>query len=125
MDLFHILAEERIKKAYDEGEFDHLPGYGKPLKLEDLSSVPEELRIAYKILKNAGFTEEENQLKNEMLTISDLLKICADDDEKEKLEKKLSKKLLQFNRLLSKRRVNTNSAMFKKYENKLNKKFRD
>lgn len=125
MDLFHTLAEERIKKAYDEGEFDHLPGYGKPLKLEDLSSVPEELRIAYKILKNAGFTEEENQLKNEMLTISDLLKICADDDEKEKLEKRLSKKLLQFNRLLSKRRVNTNSAMFKKYENKLNKKFRD
>lgn len=124
MDLFHRLAEERIKKAYEEGEFDHLPGYGKPLKLENLSSVPEELRMAYKIMKNAGYTEEENQLRNEMLTIQDLVRKCGDEAEQENLEKKLNQKLLELNRLLSKRRVNTNSSMFKKYESKLYKKFR-
>lgn len=125
MDLFHILSEEKIKKAYEDGEFDQLPGFGKPLKLEDLSSIPEDLRMAYKIMKNAGYTEEESNLRKEILTIEDLIKKCKDDQEKESLQKELNEKLLRFNRMLSKRRVQTNSAMFKKYEQKLTGKLTD
>jgi hypothetical protein len=124
MDLFHIVSEDRIKKAYQDGEFDNLPGLGKPLQLEDLSGIPEELRMAYKLLKNAGYTQEEGQLRQEMMTIDGLLKKCDDSTEKESLQKKLNEKLLRFNQLMSKRGVKTNSAIFKNYEQKVQKKIK-
>ncbi|WP_413302838.1 DnaJ family domain-containing protein [Bacillus sp. 1P10SD] len=124
MDLFHIVSEDRIKKAYQDGEFENLPGLGKPLQLEDLSGIPEELRMAYKLLKNAGYTQEEGQLRQEMMTIEDLMKKCDDSNEKESLQKKLNEKLLWFNQLMSKRGVKTNSAIFKNYEHKVQKKIR-
>ncbi|MBU8730000.1 DUF1992 domain-containing protein [Cytobacillus oceanisediminis] len=122
MDFFSILSEDRIKKAYKDGEFDNLPGYGKPLPFDDLSSVPENLRMAYRIMKNAGFTDEENQMKKEMLTIEDLIKQCEDQEEKKVLHKKLNEKMIRFNSMMSKRRQNTNSSLFKNYEEKINNK---
>lgn len=122
MDFSQTLSEERIRKAYEKGEFAHLPGYGKPLKLDDLSSVPEELRMAYTVLKNAGYSPEVNVLKQEMLSIEALIKECEDPDQRGSLQKKLNEKMLAFNRILSKRRINTNSAVFKNYEQKINKK---
>ncbi|MGG3562714.1 DnaJ family domain-containing protein [Neobacillus rhizosphaerae] len=124
MDLFHIVSEDRIKKAYQDGEFENLPGLGKPLQLEDLSGIPEELRMAYKLLKNAGYTQEEGQLRQEMMTIEGLMKKCEDTSEKESLQKKLNEKLLRFNQLMSKRGVKTNSAIFKNYEQKVQKKIK-
>lgn len=124
MDLFHILSEDKIKKAYQDGEFKDLPGIGKPLKLdEDLAGIPEELRMAYKIMKNAGYTEEETALRKEMMTIDDLIRKCDDDKEREALQKKLNENLLRFNRLMSKRKVQTNSKAFRQYESKLTTKF--
>jgi Domain of unknown function (DUF1992) len=122
LDFFSILSEDRIKKAYKDGEFDNLPGYGKPLPFDDLSSVPENLRMAYRIMKNAGFTDEENQMKKEMLTIEDLIKQCEDQEEKKALQKKLNEKMIRFNSMMSKRRQNTNSSLFKNYEEKINNK---
>ncbi|WML51215.1 DUF1992 domain-containing protein [Neobacillus sp. PS3-12] len=124
MDLFHIIAEEKIKQAIKDGELDRLPGMGKPLKLDDLSSIPEELRMAYRIMKNAGYTEEETDLRKELMTIEDLIKKCDNEDEKQSLQKQLNEKLLRFNRLMSKRGVQTNSAMFKEYERKLTNNFK-
>ena len=49
------LAEERIKQAQDEGAFDALPGRGRPLALDDDAHVPEDLRMAWRVLKNADF----------------------------------------------------------------------
>jgi hypothetical protein len=103
MDMFQLVSEDRIKKAYQEGEFDQLPGLGKPMKIEDLSSIPEELRMAYKLLKNAGYTQEESHLRREMMTIEDLIKKCENPSEKEILQKNLNEKLLRFNQLMSKR----------------------
>jgi DnaJ family protein C protein 28 len=48
--------DEQIRQAMQRGEFDDLPGKGKPL---DLSENPHEdpgWRIAYRILKENGFT---------------------------------------------------------------------
>ena len=56
---FAAIAERRIAEAIARGEFDRLPGAGKPLALDDDSLVPEEVRVAYRILKNAGFVPEE------------------------------------------------------------------
>ena len=121
MDFFQILSEDRIKKAYQDGEFDALPGFGKPMQFEDLSGIPEELRMAYKIMKNAGYTEEEGRLRQEMMGIEDLLKKC-DENERENLQRKLNEKLLRFNQLMAKRGVKTNSFFFKNYELKVQRK---
>jgi hypothetical protein len=52
------LVDARIEEARLRGEFDNLPGAGKPLPEEDMS-VPEELRLAHRILKNAGVLPPE------------------------------------------------------------------
>ncbi|MGG7621853.1 DUF1992 domain-containing protein [Bacillus coreaensis] len=122
MDFSRTMSEERIRKAIENGDFDHLPGYGKPLKLDDLSAIPEELRMAYTVLKNAGYSPEEYALKQEMMSIESLLNACDDDKQKLGLQKKLNEKMLRYNSMLSKRRVNTNSSIFKNYEQKINKK---
>lgn len=123
MDFSTIISEDRIKKAYEDGEFKDLPGFGKPLKLDDLSSVPEELRMAYRMLKNAGFSPEDHVLKQEMLSIQDLLKNCEDDAERKNLQAKLNEKQLRFNQVMSKRRGTGNSSIFKNYEQKIDRKF--
>jgi len=53
------LVERRIESAIARGEFDNLPGAGKPLALDDDPLVPEELRVAYRLLKNAGYVPPE------------------------------------------------------------------
>ena len=55
MKLLDALVEQRIAAAAARGEFDDLPGARAPLALDDDLLVPEEVRIANRILKNAGF----------------------------------------------------------------------
>lgn len=124
MDLFHIVSEDRIKKAYKDGDFDNLKGFGKPLELEDLSAIPEELRMVYKILKNSGYAEEESHLRKEMMTIEDLIKKCDNSSEKDNLVRKMNEKLLRYNQLMSKRGARTNSALFKNYDLKIQNKLK-
>lgn len=59
MHAFDFVAERKIDEALARGELDNLPGMGRPLDLEDDSLVPEELRMAYRILKNAGYVPRE------------------------------------------------------------------
>lgn len=122
MDFSMIVSEDRIKRAYENGEFEKLPGYGKPIKLDELSAVPEELRMAYRMLKNGGYSPEENRLRQEVMTIEDLIRHCENPDEKAELTQKLGQKLLRYNSIMSKRRSNTNSSVFKNYERKIHKK---
>ena len=56
-----LIAEKRIAEALERGEFDDLPGRGRPLDLEEDPLVPEELRMAYRILRNAGYAPAEIQ----------------------------------------------------------------
>jgi len=53
------VAEERIQEAIRRGDFDGLPGAGKPLELDDDPLVPAEVRAAHRILKNAGLVPVE------------------------------------------------------------------
>lgn len=122
MDFGFIVSEDRIKRAYKDGEFDNLPGYGKPLNLEDLSAVPQELRMAYQLMKNSGFSPEVNKLRQEVMTIEDLIRTCENPEEQEKLTQQLGQKLLKYNKIMSSRGSNTNSAVFKNYERKIQNK---
>ena len=67
------LAEQRIREAMERGEFDHLPGRGKPLPPEDWALVPEELRVAHRLLRNAGYLPEEVRLRREIKDLGALL----------------------------------------------------
>jgi len=57
--MLDFLAEKKIQEAMACGEFDDLPGAGRPLDLDDDALVPEELRVAHRILKNAGVAPPE------------------------------------------------------------------
>lgn len=61
MQSFESIAEQRIQEALARGELDGLPGSGRPLDLDDDRLVPEDLRMAYRILKNSGFVPPEVQ----------------------------------------------------------------
>jgi hypothetical protein len=54
-----MLAEKKIAEALERGELDDLPGAGKPLDLDDDALVPEDLRLAYRVLKNAGYVPQD------------------------------------------------------------------
>ena len=56
---FDAIVEGKIAEAQRAGAFDDLPGAGKPLDLDDDRLVPEDVRAAYRILKNAGFVPAE------------------------------------------------------------------
>jgi hypothetical protein len=74
-----LLAEQRIRDAQERGEFDNLPGEGAPLKLDDDALVPEELRAAYRLLKNAGFVPPELEAHCEIRQLEQLLQQVDDD----------------------------------------------
>ncbi|UPT58386.1 DUF1992 domain-containing protein [Geobacillus thermoleovorans] len=120
---FWRIAEEKIREAMKNGEFDNLPGFGKPLEIEDLSRIPEELRLGYLLLKNAGYVREEAELRKELLTLEDLLRCCEDDEEKRELEKKWTEKQLRLAELM-KKRGQTNSKALRDYGRRIEEKFR-
>jgi hypothetical protein len=97
MILPHIIAERKIREAQEKGEFDNLPGKGKPLQLEDDSQVPEELRLAYKILKNADCLPPELELKKDIIRMEEMLRGVQDVKEKYRLMKKLNFQIMKLN----------------------------
>jgi hypothetical protein len=73
MNIVERIADRRIREAMERGEFDNLPGTGKPLALDDDSNVPPELRVAYRILKRSGFVPPEVELRREIANAEQLL----------------------------------------------------
>lgn len=70
---FDAIAEQRIREASARGELDNLPGAGQPLNLDDDLLVPEELRMAYRILKNAGYVPPEVQALKEIAELERMI----------------------------------------------------
>ena len=97
MDILQRIAEQKIEDAIARGEFDNLPGKGKPLKLEDDSNVPPELRMAYKILKNSGHVPPEIQEQKEIASIEEMLEQCTDEQERYRQIKKLNYMVMRMN----------------------------
>lgn len=73
------LVEERIETAMKQGVFDDLPGKGRPLPREDDSMVPQELRMAYKVLRNSGHVPQEVADRKELQDIVEMLETCPDE----------------------------------------------
>ena len=94
---FQKIIEKRILEAQKKGAFDNLPGSGKPISIEDDSLVPEDLRLAYKILKNANCVPPEIQLKKDIRKMEDMLENMSDEKEKYRHIKKINFKIMQLN----------------------------
>ncbi len=107
---FEGLVEQRIKQAQEKGEFDNLDGNHKPLKFSD-ANVPEELRLAHKILKNSGFAPPEVEIKKKINHTEDLLDNAKyDSDERRKLQKKLNYYLMKLETMRSNNGANLSLA---------------
>ncbi|NIQ95865.1 MAG: DUF1992 domain-containing protein [Desulfuromonadales bacterium] len=119
MDIVTTIAERKIREALERGDLDNLAGKGKPLPREDLSGVPDELRMGYKVLKNAGMLPPELELNREILSLKDLLDCCRDEQERRQVKKRLTEKTLRFNILMEK---NFNRPAFRQYEEKIRNK---
>jgi len=90
MILFQKIAEQRIQDAMEQGEFDNLPGAGKPLELDTNPFVPTELRMAYKVLKNAGVVPQEVETHNEIRSLEAMLADMEDEAERLRATTRLS-----------------------------------
>ena len=96
---FNKIVEERIRKALKKGEFENLEGSGKPLDLLEDQMVAEELRLAYKILKNADCLPPEIELKKEIQQTEELLSGMGETAEKYRTLKKLNFLIMKLNTL--------------------------
>ena len=90
-------ADEKIKEAIVKGEFDNLPGKGKPLDLDAYFATPEHLRMGYSILKSADIIPEEMELLKQIEGLKKSLDLCASQIEKRAIQKQLSEKITDFN----------------------------
>jgi hypothetical protein len=84
------IAEERIQAAMRRGEFHNLPGAGKPLRLDDDPLVPAEVRVANRILKNAGLVPVEVEQRREIALLEADIPGIRDDAERTKAIEKLA-----------------------------------
>ncbi len=117
---FNKIVEDRIRKAQKKGAFKNLAGTGKPILLDDDRHIPEDLRLAYKILKNADFVPPEIELKKEIRRTEDFLDGMENTAEKYRILKKLNFLILRLNSL---RMASIEFDMPQKYAAKLVEKF--
>ncbi len=102
VDIFTKIAERRIREAMEDGAFDNLKGEGLPLIFEDETWIPEDLRLAYRVLKNAGCIPPELELRKEIINLRELINTIDDDKERLKRIRELNYKILKLNTLREK-----------------------
>jgi hypothetical protein len=99
---FSRLAENRIRQAMAEGEFDDLPNAGQPLDLEEYFRTPADLRMAYSILKNAQCAPAEVELMKEVARLKDAI-AAAGPAERAILQRTLNERQTQLAMMLERR----------------------
>lgn len=90
MDSLTLLAEQKIAQAMKEKDFNSPKWKNKPLPLDDDRFVPDDLKMAYKILKNSGYLPPEIEDRKEVQRLEDLIAKTEDEHERLKQMKKLN-----------------------------------
>ena len=85
MDAIALLAESKIRAAMAEGRFDRLPGRGRPLPADDMARVPPELRMGFRLLRNAGCLPPELEARMEVARLGALIAATGDARERRRL----------------------------------------
>jgi len=94
---FEKNVDEKIAEAIARGEFDNLPGKGKPLDLEAYFAMPEHLRMGYSILKSADILPEEMELLRQIEGLKTSLNSCTGQIKQKAIRQQLSEKLTKLN----------------------------
>jgi hypothetical protein len=101
---FDKLVEALIKEAQERGEFDHLPGKGKPINLTSYFETPEDIRLAQSVLKNAGMIAPEVELLKEIEELKHLLAEIADNQKKEAIRRQIRDKQIDFDLMMERKK---------------------
>ena len=101
---FDKAIEEIIKKAQERGEFDNLPGSGKPIDLSEYFETPEDIRVAQSVLKNAGMAPREVDLLKEIARLRELLIRVVDEKKKQDIQKQIQEKQIEFSLMLERQK---------------------
>ena len=100
---FSRVAENRIREAVEQGVFENLPGAGQPLNLEEYFSTPEDLRMAYSILKSANCAPAEVELAREIARLERALARSEDTTTRKDLQRALTDRQTQLAVMLEQR----------------------
>jgi len=93
---FDKLVEAAIKEAQERGDFEDLPGKGKPIDLNAYFDTPEDIRVAQTVLKNAGMASHEADLLKEIAVLKELRAGTLDENKKREIFKEIEKKQIEF-----------------------------
>jgi hypothetical protein len=120
MDAFEKIAERKIMEAIRNGEFENLLNHGKPIDLDEDPFIPQELRMAYRILHNSGCIPPELEIRNEIISLRSMINSLDDDKERIRKIRELNYKLLKINEL---RKKPLDLEDFPEYQEKIYSKF--
>ena len=101
---FDRILEAILKEALERGEFDNLPGKGKPVDLTEYFETPEEVRLANSVLKNAGMTSREVDLLKEIADLKQILAALLDEKKKQEIEKQIQQKQVEFSLMMERQK---------------------
>jgi hypothetical protein len=97
-------VESLLQEAIQRGDFDDLPGKGQHIDLSDYFNTPEDLRLAYSILKSADVLPEEVELLREVAALKEELALCSDEARRKQLHKAMEERMLKFNVMMDGRK---------------------
>jgi hypothetical protein len=97
------IAEGRIREAMEQGMFENLPGAGKPLDLEEYFNTPEDLRMAFSILKNANCAPPEVELMKEVSRLEHAVAEASDAATRNRFQRTLAHRRIQLAIFLERR----------------------
>jgi DNA-binding transcriptional ArsR family regulator len=84
---------EQLRESERNGELRAAPSYGRPLAFDDgYDETPPELRMAMKVLKDAGVVPPEVEAMREAAALEARLQACSDEAERRVLQQRLSEK---------------------------------
>jgi hypothetical protein len=96
--------EQIIREAMERGEFDNLSGAGKPIDLSAYFDTPEDLRMAYSVLKSADILPQEAELLKEITALKEEAQSTKDVVKQKRLLKAAEEKQLQFSLLMDRQK---------------------
>lgn len=99
--IYDILAEQRIADALRRGEFDNLPGAGKPLVFDDELFVSPEQRMANKVMRNAGFSPPEIGLRKAIAKLRAEIAGLDESERRSALRRRLAMLIVQLGEISS------------------------
>lgn len=101
---FERIVEALIIEAMERGEFDNLPGKGKPIDLSEYFETPEEVRMANSVLKSAGMTSREVDLLREIAELKQVLAAVLDEKKKQEIQRQIQQKQVEFSLMMERQK---------------------